>query len=74
MPRSERSRIRGNGLDGIALPSLAQAPGARAPERLTAAEGLALVERGAGGTRQRACEGRKTSLGDNIIGRPALSL
>jgi hypothetical protein len=34
MPRSERCRIRGNCLDGIALPSLAQAPVARAAERL----------------------------------------
>jgi hypothetical protein len=35
--------------------------------------GLA-VGAGAGGTRQRASEGRKTSRGDIIIGRPALSL
>ena len=42
MPRSERCRIRGNCLDGNALPSRAQPPAGA--ERLTAAERPSLLE------------------------------
>jgi hypothetical protein len=60
MPRSERGRIRGNCLDGIALLSLAQAPVAGA-EPLPLVERLAMVARLWRRAARRAGAGRATA-------------
>ena len=65
MPRSERGRIRGNCLHGIALPSLAQAPaagGAPAAGRASAAGGAPGAGRAPGVGRLIGPERRRTGL------------
>jgi hypothetical protein len=75
MPRSERCRIRGNCLDRIPLPSLAQAPVARAAERLPLVERLASAAHRAGGSRRTALSpsgDRATARSAGLGDRPAV--
>ena len=62
MPRSERGRVRGNCLQGIALPFLAQAPAA---DEAGSAERQALVER----PRRRAWRWLSGPASDGASGR-----